>query len=169
MVPAPSPVAGSYGLRPQDLHSAYQLPTSAPAAQTVAIVDAYNDPTAESDLRGYDEEFGLPACTAANGCFTAGQPERRISSLPFPRSTLELEEAREGTVANAAEAEQATGWGLEISLDIETAHATCQSCHILLVEARTPSYQNLETAERSRREPRRDRDLELLGRRPSSG
>src|ERR1700691_4589761 len=50
-VAARSPAAGDYGLRPQDLHSAYQLPDSAASAQTVALVDAYNDPTAEADLK----------------------------------------------------------------------------------------------------------------------
>ncbi len=66
---APSPGAGAFGLRPQDLHTAYDLPTSVSSAQTVALVDAYNDPTAEADLKAYDEEFALPACTAGNGCF----------------------------------------------------------------------------------------------------
>ncbi|HXR27943.1 MAG TPA: S53 family peptidase [Solirubrobacteraceae bacterium] len=146
-VPAPSPAAGSFGLRPQDLHSAYALPTSAPSTQTVAIVDAYNDPTAESDLASYDEEFGLPACTAAGGCFGQVNQSGEASSLPFPKSALELEEARKGTSGERAEAERATGWALEISLDIEAAHATCQSCHILLVEARSAYYQNLEAAE----------------------
>jgi hypothetical protein len=51
---APSPGAGAFGLRPQDLHAAYDLPASASSAQTVALVDAYNDPTAEADLKGYD-------------------------------------------------------------------------------------------------------------------
>src|SRR5271163_813488 len=42
---APSPAAGDFGLRPQDLHDAYQLPdsTEASATQTIALVDAYND------------------------------------------------------------------------------------------------------------------------------
>ena len=48
-----SAAGGAYGLRPQDLHTAYQLPTTAASAQTVAIVDAYNDPQAEADLAAY--------------------------------------------------------------------------------------------------------------------
>lgn len=47
------------------------------------------------------------------------------------------------------EAEEATGWGVEISLDIQVAHATCQSCDILLVESNTPGDKDLETAEKS--------------------
>ena len=58
-------------MRPQDLHNAYDLPDAVEASptQTVALVDAYDDPTAESDLRVFDEEMELPACTSENGCF----------------------------------------------------------------------------------------------------
>jgi hypothetical protein len=146
---APSPGAGAFGLRPQDLHSAYDLPTSASSAQTVALVDAYNDPTAEADLKAYDEEFSLPACTAGNGCFKQVNQNGEAGNPPFPKTTTELEAARKGTRAKREEAEEATGWDLEISLDIEVAHATCQSCEVLLVEADSPTYENLETAEKS--------------------
>ncbi len=146
---APSPAAGSFGLRPQDLHSAYQLPSTAPSPQTVALVDAYNDPEAESDLKAYSEEFGLTECTAANGCFKQVNQNGETGNPPFPRTLSELEAARGGSRSQRAEAREATGWGLEISLDIEVAHATCQSCDIVLVEADSPSYEDLEAAERS--------------------
>ena len=45
-----SPAEGAFGLRPQDLHAGYALPTRASSTQTIALVDAYDDPTAESDL-----------------------------------------------------------------------------------------------------------------------
>ena len=141
---APSPAAGDYGLRPQDLHSAYSLPANAPATQTIAIVDASNDPAAEADLRTYDEEFGLPECTTANGCFKQVNEKGETSNLPFPKTAAELKTAR---TTKPALAEEATGWGLEISLDIETAHAVCQSCNILLVEASSPLNSHLEAAE----------------------
>ncbi len=149
VVAAPSPTVGSFGMRPQDLHSAYVLPTTAPTAQTVAIVDAYNDPNAESDLKKYSEEFSLPTCTAAGGCFRQLDQEGLPSPLPFPESASTLEAAGGGDAGEVAEAEEATGWDLEISLDVETVHAICQSCHILLVEADSPSYADLETAERT--------------------
>ncbi len=104
---------GCYGLRPQDLHSAYELPTSAPSEQTIAIVDAYNDPDVEADLGVYDEAFGLPDCTHANGCFTKVNQEGAAAPLP----------------------EAEGGWAVEIALDVETAHAICQNCRIVLVEA----------------------------------
>ncbi len=146
---APSPAAGDYGLRPQDLHSAYQLPKTPTSAQTIAIVDAYNDPVAEADLAGYDKEFGLPACTAANGCLRQVNQKGVAGAPPFPSTLKVLEEARAGTPAQAERAEAATGWGLELSLDMETAHATCQTCTILLVLANSEANEDLEAAERS--------------------
>jgi IPT/TIG domain-containing protein/subtilase family protein len=115
---------GAYGLRPQDLHSAYQLPLDAPTAQTVGIVDAYDDPNIEADLKVYDEEFGLPACTKANGCFR--KLNQRGNEQPLPQA--------EGD------------WAGEISLDVETVHAVCQSCHILLIEADASWNFDLEEA-----------------------
>jgi IPT/TIG domain len=114
------------GLRPQDLHNAYSLPTEAlgSSVQTIALVDAYNDPTAEADLAVYDKEFKLPACTSANGCLRKLNQEGGTSPLP----------ATEG------------GWATEISLDVQMAHAICQSCHLLLVEADNSSFAALGAA-----------------------
>jgi hypothetical protein len=119
-----TPIAGGYS--PQSLHAAYALPTTTfPAAQqTVAVVDAYNDPTAEADLAVYDKQYGLPECTKANGCFNKLNEEGKTSPLP----------QTEG------------GWATEISLDVQMAHAVCQSCHVLLVEASNSSFAALGAA-----------------------
>lgn len=116
---------GCYGLTPQDIHSAYSLPATPASPQTIAIVDAYNDPSAEADLGVYDKEFGLPECTRANGCFA--QVNEYGNASPLPQT--------EG------------GWAVEISLDIEIAHATCESCQIVLVEADSSYSEDLDTAE----------------------
>jgi len=108
------------GYNPADIQSAYKLSGSSTA--TVAIVDAYDDPTAESDLAVYRSTFGLPACTTANGCFRkVGQTGGKV-----PRSNA--------------------NWAVEISLDIDMVSATCPTCHILLVEASSNSFSNLATA-----------------------
>jgi hypothetical protein len=120
-----SAAAGSFGLRPQDLHSGYALPAESPASQTIAIVDAYDDPTAEADLAAYDAEFGLPECTEANGCFRKVNQSGSASPLPAYNSE----------------------WAGEIALDVETVHAVCQNCHILLVEGESAASGSLETAE----------------------
>jgi hypothetical protein len=120
-------------LRPQDLQSAY-FPGEAPDApaavtQTIALVDAYDDPEAEADLKTYDEEFGLPQCTEANGCFAKVNQEGHSSPLP-PSGTPEANE-----------------WAGETATDIEIAHAICQNCRILLVEAVSDAFVELEKAE----------------------
>src|SRR5436305_3202372 len=110
------------GYNPADIQSAYKLSGSSTA--TVAIVDAYDDPTAESDLGVYRSTFGLPACTTANGCFKKVSQTGSTTALPR---------------ANA-------NWAVEISLDIDMVSATCPTCHILLVEAKSNSFSNLATA-----------------------
>jgi len=114
------------GFTPAGLHTAYSLPTEAPgsATQTVAVVDAYNDPTAEADLAVYDTTFGLPACTTKNGCFRKINESGKASPLPSTQGE----------------------WANEISLDVQMAHAICQNCHILLVEASSSGYADLGTA-----------------------
>jgi len=112
------------GLNPADLVSAYKLPTTGGAGQTIAIVDAMDAPNAESDLATYRSQFGLPPCTTANGCFRKVNQNGAASPLP------------------AVDA----GWAEEISLDIDMASAICPSCKILLVEASTASITNLGTA-----------------------
>jgi hypothetical protein len=110
-------------------------------------VDAYNDLNAEADLGVYDKEFNLPPCTTENKCFQKVNQNGGTASLPFPRSKHELETATKGGSSQKEEAEQAEGWALEISTDIEMAHAVCQNCRILLVEANNAGYENLEPAE----------------------
>ena len=140
-------------LTPQQLRDAYfpgeAAETPAGEPQTIALVDAYNDPSAEGDLATYSGEFALPPCTSANGCFKqVGQSGGEgASGLPFPKTTTELETFAKGTTSQREKAEEAEGWALEIATDIETAHAICRNCHILLVAAGSPSYSDLEAAE----------------------
>jgi hypothetical protein len=141
---------GRFGLTPEDLHVAYQLPTAPASTQTIALVDAYNDPNAEADLDAYSKEFKLPECTESSGCFRRLNQSGHgaLDELPFPQTVSDLEAARKSKNADEVhEAEEATGWGIEMSLDIDTAHAICESCHIVLVEANTPDDSNLEAAE----------------------
>jgi subtilase family serine protease len=124
-----TPVAGTCttthaGYTPCDLRSAYAIPPSAGQGQTVAIVDAYNDPNAESDLAVYRAAYGLPACTTANGCF------RKVNQ-------------NGGAGAPTADA----GWAEEISLDLDMVSAVCPTCHIRLVEASSNTLTNLLTGE----------------------
>ena len=114
------------GYGPTDIQGAYKIPAQTAVTSTsptVAIVDAYDDPKAEADLGVYRTQYGLPACTTANGCF------RKVNQ------------------SGGSKAPRANGgWAQEISLDLDMVSATCPSCKILLVEASTPSFANLGTA-----------------------
>ncbi|MDH6114538.1 subtilase family serine protease [Kitasatospora sp. MAP12-15] len=114
------------GYGPADIQGAYNLASAAAAngaGETVAIVDAQDDPNAESDLAAYRSQFGLPACTSGNGCFTKVD-ENGGTNYPSPDS----------------------GWAGEISLDLDMVSATCPNCNILLVEATSASTDDLGTA-----------------------
>lgn len=129
-------VTGGYG--PTQIHTAYNLPCSPgglvqsicsqPVSfgpQTIAIVDAYNDPTVENDLQTYSQTYGLPSCTIANGCLNVVNQTGQSSQLPATDSD----------------------WALEESLDVQMAHAVCQTCKILLVEASSNDFSDIATAE----------------------
>ncbi len=123
VTPSADPTGGTIPYGPAALHNAYNLPTTAAGTPTVAIVDAYNDPNAESDMNTYRSMFGIPACTSASGCF---KKVSQTGGTNLPRNN--------------------SGWGLEISLDLDMVSAICQNCHILLVEAKTSSFANLGQA-----------------------
>jgi hypothetical protein len=114
------------GLTPAQLAGAYGYePNAGGAGQTLAIVDAYDDPNIEADLQTFDDEYGISACTQANGCLRKISETGSAVALPAPDTS---------------------GWSLEISLDVEVAHSTCQQCKILLVEAKSSSFKALSRA-----------------------
>jgi subtilase family serine protease len=111
------------GLGPAELRSAYALPAGGGGA-TVAIVDAFDDPSFESDLAVYRSTFGLPACTVASGCL------RKIDATGTGRLPS----------ADAT-------WSKEISLDLDMVSAACPGCHVVLVEAGGQDIPSLGAAE----------------------
>jgi hypothetical protein len=114
------------GLTPADLASAYRFsPTLGGGEQTVAIVDAFDDPNIESDLATFDSHYGLAACTTSDGCFAKVGQTGSSSSLP---------------------AADKVGWSVEIALDVEAVHSVCSGCRILLVEASSESFADLGSA-----------------------
>ncbi|HEX8794373.1 MAG TPA: hypothetical protein VF765_25690 [Polyangiaceae bacterium] len=116
------------GYGPSDIQGAYELTgVTSGAAPTVAIVDAYDDPTAESDLAAYRSYFGLPACTTANGCF------RKVNES--------------GVAGNYPPSDPQSEWAVEISLDLDAVSAACPSCKILLVETSSADLSDLATGD----------------------
>lgn len=117
---SPSQVQNAYGFN-QISFASYTGSNNAPlpgAGQTIAIVDAYNDPNIKSDLSTFDIKFGLPSANLTVVNQNGG------SRLPLTSSS----------------------WSGEISLDVEWAHAIAPGANILLVEASSTSLSNLMTA-----------------------
>jgi Ricin-type beta-trefoil lectin domain/Putative Ig domain len=118
------------GYSPANLLSAYGLATAAAKpgdGETVAVVDAYNDPHASSDLAVYRKQFKLPSCTTASKCL-------KITN-EFGGSALPQADPTGG------------GWELEESLDLDMVSAICPNCSIVLVEANTDNISDLARAE----------------------
>jgi len=121
------------GYDPAELQNAYNLSAAIAGATTpraVAIVDAYDDPNALSDLATYRAQWGLePICTGTVtiGCVIVKKLNQQGQASPLP-------------APNA-------GWSEEISVDLDMASAICPSCNILLVEANSANLLNLGLAE----------------------
>jgi subtilase family serine protease len=113
------------GYGPSDLRAAYNVTSTGSSATTIAIVDAYGYSNAENDLATYRAQFGLPACTTANGCFKKVNQNGVQGSYP----------------------QDNVGWEQETALDLDMASSMCPNCKILLVQASSASLQNLATAE----------------------
>ena len=105
----PNQVAVAYGLASLGCYGT----VTCGAGQTIAIVDAYDNPTIESDLAAFDAQFGLPC----DNCFQKLTPQ--------------------GTPTADA------GWALEEALDVEWAHALAPGAKIVLVEATSASLSSL--------------------------
>ncbi|MEO8659423.1 MAG: S53 family peptidase [Bryobacteraceae bacterium] len=100
------------GYTPAQLRHGYgvDLIANQGAGQTIAIVDAFNYNTAESDLATFSTQFGLPACTTANGCFKV-------------------------IYATGTKPANNSSWAVEAALDTQWAHAIAPQAKIMLVEA----------------------------------
>ncbi len=124
---SPNAIPAGVGYGPSQLQSAYNL-TSASAAdgagRTIAVVDAFDDPTAAADLATYRSAAGLPPVPSFQKLNQNGQ------TSPLP-----------------SEAPASDDWTLEESLDLDMASAICPLCNIVLVEATNDSGNGLDVAE----------------------
>ena len=115
---------------PQNVHSAYDLPQRpACRARRSRSSTPSTIPTAEADLGSSTKQFGLPACTAANGCFRSTRKAAETARLPRrPTRRSRLGGRRRRPTSRSRT-------------------AVCQSCKILLVEADSNDNDDLEAAE----------------------
>ncbi|HEV7466216.1 MAG TPA: S8 family serine peptidase, partial [Candidatus Dormibacteraeota bacterium] len=108
------------GYTANQLQAAYALPVSSGSGQVIAVVDAFDTPSAEADLAVYRARFNLPPCTTANGCF------RKITM--------------------GGGSAEPWGWDIETSLDLDMASAGCPNCGLILVEARSDGFGDIYPA-----------------------
>lgn len=113
----------SIAYTPSQIRKAYGFPSTGGAGQTIALVDAFGDPTITVDLTVFSSTYNLPTCTVANKCLMKVS-QTGTSTLPS----------------------QSAAWSMETSLDVEWTHAIAPNAKILLVEATTQSFSNLMTA-----------------------
>lgn len=111
------------GFGPADLRSAYGVPEDGGAGRTIAVVDAFDNPDAEADLAVYREQYSLPPCIGADGCFTKVD-QRGGTHYPEPDA----------------------GWAGEISLDLDMVSAIAPNARIVLVEADSATIESLGAA-----------------------
>jgi hypothetical protein len=121
VVPNVGPAAPSGTISPAQMMSAYSFPglSENGAGQTIALIDAYNQPNIKADLTAFDSFYGIAAAPSFKVVNQTGG-----TKLP---------------VSNAS-------WGLEESLDVEWAHAMAPGANLVLIEANSSSFNNLLTA-----------------------
>ncbi len=97
--------------------------------QVIAIIDAYDDPYIDGDLDTFSSTFGLPLCKHPTS-FTPSPTECNFKKI----------------YASGSKPRSNSGWALEISLDVEWAHAIAPNANIILVEAASNSFSDLTKA-----------------------
>ena len=127
IIVVPDASSGVSGLTPAQIRAAYGFNNITfgsvvgnGAGETIAIVDAYNDPNILSDLATFDKQFGI-----------AAPPSFKVVNQ------------NGGTTLPSND----RGWSSEIALDVEWAHAIAPGANILLVEASSAYTSDLDRAE----------------------
>ncbi len=116
----PAQVTAAYGLNAITFTSSGKTVKGDGSGETIALIEAYNDPTIASDLHTFDVAY----------------------TLPDPKLTVE---SQSGTAVSATAATN-SAWTEEESLDVEWAHAIAPGANILVVEANSQSIQDLLAA-----------------------
>lgn len=114
----------SAGLSPEQIRQAYGVDqvqfsgvTGDGSGQTIAIVNAFDDPAIASDLHVFDQQFGIADPPSFSKIYASGTTPRTDA-----------------------------GWAAETALDVEWAHAIAPGANIVLVEARSDSLNDLLAA-----------------------
>jgi len=124
-IETPASIACIYSLVPRTSGCNPNVVRTNPSGggKVVAIVDAYDAPNIRDDLKVFSDRFNLPSPSAVEFSIVFASGIR-------PEAPAALKE----------------GWEIEISLDVEWAHAIAPSAKIILVEANSNSYADLMAA-----------------------
>ena len=116
VMPRTADSAAVSGYSPALIRSGYGITsiTNKGAGQVIAIVDAYDNPDAATDLNTFNMQFSIASCTTASGCFKV-------------------------IYATGTKPPANSSWAGESSLDIEWSHAIAPKAKIILVEAASAS------------------------------
>jgi autotransporter-associated beta strand protein len=112
---SPSQILGAYGYNNIKIGSS----AGTGAGQTIAIIDAYNEPSINTDLATFDAAYGIPAPPSFQVLNQSGG-----TALPANNAT----------------------WYVEEALDVEWAHAVAPAANIILFEANGSDYYDLTYA-----------------------
>ncbi len=138
--PPPESACFALGVRcftPAAMRAAYNYPPLLAQGfdgkgKTIAIIDSFGSPTIASDLHVFDTAFALqPMCGEAGVTCTPDMPTFQVlevqgSPPPVPQPPN-----------NGTGLENHFGWAVEVSLDVEWAHATAPGANIILVTTPT--------------------------------
>ncbi len=128
---------GTVAYTPAQIRDAYGINALAQdgTGQTIAIVDAYDDPSIDQAVDAFDSQFSLtdsgPSLYAQNG--PAASFLTVLNQFGQPDSLPSTDPAGPG----------AANWELEEALDVEWTHAIAPGAQIILVEANSQSLSDL--------------------------
>ena len=95
------------------------------SGQTIAVIDAYDDPNISSNLKKFDTEFGLPA----------------------PPTFSQVSQTGGSVSGVTTDAKAGTDWSGEESLDVEWANSIAPKANIIVVECNSASSSDLFAGE----------------------
>ncbi|MFI5385805.1 MAG: S8 family serine peptidase, partial [Fimbriimonadales bacterium] len=119
-------ISGPSGLSPSQVTGAYGVPAGA-GTKAIAIIDAFNYPTALNDFNVFSSTFGLRTEPSSNATASANQVFQVV-------------------YASGSQPANDGGWSQEMALDVEWAHAMAPMAKIYLVEAVSPNFSDLMNA-----------------------
>ena len=132
----PANIRGAYGISSIEIGGV----AGTGAGQTIAIIDAFNDPNILSDVAAFNSnaDINLQAFNVAGGP-TLTVLDENGNTIPNQTGTT-----RTSGPQNAAKG--TTSWSVEESLDVEWAHSIAPQANIILFEANTANMTDLLTA-----------------------